>query len=373
MMGSIASLIPERDGFTNWKGRPVVNDFVVFYGGAVLAAQGNAAKAYDRDALVGVLRERLPVEPPSSLGWFYPPIYLLFLLPLGWLGYLPALWLWSATCTGALMAAVRVLVNHWHAPYFVPLSPLVVYSVAHGQNGTLSAALFGVGLALTGRHPVAAGVAFGLLSYKPQLALIVPFCLLAGRHFRALGVMSMTMLSLILLSIICFGIEPWLAFPEGVAVHGGEVFAQVPGNWARMPTLLTLARQLGAGVIGAWAIQLGGAVVSLMAAAWVWRHAQEQTVRALALTAATLLATPHSWDYDTTILVLPLALLVWQGWQQGFGWGLLAVVMGLWVVGPALPLLSEAVGFQLGPVLWLGLLCYAVYLVRRVRGIGADS
>jgi alpha-1,2-mannosyltransferase len=253
---------------------------------------------------------------------------------------------------------------------FGPLCPPVVFSIATGQNGALSAALLGTGLALTVRHPVPAGIAFGLLSYKPQLALVVPFCLLAGRHFRTLGVMMATVLGLIVLSLFCFGLEPWLAFPDGVARQGGEVFVQVPANWARMPTLLTLARQLGGGTVTVWAVQMAGAVVAAVVAAWVWRHSMEPAARVLALTAATLLATPYAWDYDTAILVLPLALLVWQGWKQGFSWGLVAVVMGLWMMGLPLSLLSRAVGFQLGPLLWLGLLGYAVYLTRRYRRKG---
>ncbi len=371
MVGMIASLIPGDEGITNWKGRPVVNDFVVFYGGAVLAARGEAEAVYDTAALQRVLRERMPVEPPA-LGWFYPPTYLLFLLPLAWLGYFPALWLWSVACTGVLMGAVRGLVSHWHAPLFVPLSPLVVYSMAHGQNGALSAALLGAGLALIARHPTLAGIAFGLLSYKPHLALVVPLCLLAGRHFRALGGMLVSVVGLIVLSLLWFGIEPWLALPHAVGHQGGAVFDKVPGNWARIPTLLTLTRQLGGGALGAWVVQLVGALGAMAVAAWVWRHSLVPAARVLALCAATLLATPYSWDYDTTILVLPLALLVWQGWQQGFGWGLLSVVLGLWVTGPALPILSEAAGFQLGPLLWLLLLAYAVRLTRCSRG-GATS
>lgn len=372
MYGGIATLIPARDGFTNWLGRPVVNDFVVFYGGAVLAGRGDAATVYDPEALQDALRERLPVEPPA-MGWFYPPTYLLLLLPLGLLGYLPALWVWSVACTGALMAAVRGLVNHWHAPLFVPLSPLVVDSMANGQNGALSAALLGAGLALTVRHPVLAGIAFGLLSYKPHLALVVPFCLLAGRHFRALGVMLATALGFIVLSLLCFGIEPWLAFPDGIARQGGEVFVQVPDNWPRMPTLLTLARQLGGGAVWIWSVQVVGAVTAAVVAAWVWRKSMEPVARVLAVTAATLLATPYAWDYDTAILVLPLALLIWQGWQQGFSWGLVAVVTGLWAIGPMIKLLSAAAGFQLGPLLWLGLLGYAAYLAKQARGWGAGN
>ena len=42
----------------------------------------------------------------------------------------------------------------------------------HGQNGFLSAALIGGGALLLDKRPVLAGLCFGALVYKPQLAVM---------------------------------------------------------------------------------------------------------------------------------------------------------------------------------------------------------
>ena len=64
-------------------------------------------------------------------------------------------------------------------------APAVFINAVGGQNGTWTAALFGGGLSLLERRPLLAGGLLGLLIYKPQLALLIPVALLAGRHWRA--------------------------------------------------------------------------------------------------------------------------------------------------------------------------------------------
>src|SRR6185312_14697841 len=60
--------------------------------------------------------------------------------------------------------------------------PAVLTNVGHGQNGFLSAALFGAGALWLERRPILAGLALGALAYKPHLGLMIPFALaIAGR------------------------------------------------------------------------------------------------------------------------------------------------------------------------------------------------
>src|SRR5258706_16321345 len=64
-------------------------------------------------------------------------------------------------------------------------APAVFVNAVRGQNGTWTAALCGGGLSLLERRPLLAGGLLGLLIYKPQLGLLIPVALLAGRHWRA--------------------------------------------------------------------------------------------------------------------------------------------------------------------------------------------
>src|SRR5216683_8135079 len=63
--------------------------------------------------------------------------------------------------------------------------PSVFWAVGLGQNAFLTAALFGLGTLLIDDRPMLAGVAFGLLCYKPHFGLLVPVALFAGRRWSA--------------------------------------------------------------------------------------------------------------------------------------------------------------------------------------------
>src|SRR5206468_4770979 len=64
---------------------------------------------------------------------------------------------------------------------FLPLFPAVSYAAMTSQFPLLAAAIAGAGLLLLRDRPGWAGFLFGLLTLKLQLALLLPFCLWAGR------------------------------------------------------------------------------------------------------------------------------------------------------------------------------------------------
>ena len=78
-----------------------------------------------------------------------------------------------------------------------------------GQNAFLTLALLLGGVGLLGRRDFAAGAILGLLSYKPQLALMVPVALLAARHWRALAGAAVSASFAVALSAATFGLAPW--------------------------------------------------------------------------------------------------------------------------------------------------------------------
>ena len=65
-------------------------------------------------------------------------------------------------------------------------SPAVFINAMFGQNGALTAALLIGGLLMPRRSGlILAGILFGLLTIKPHLGILVPFCLIASRNWRA--------------------------------------------------------------------------------------------------------------------------------------------------------------------------------------------
>src|SRR5258706_6960278 len=88
-------------------------------------------------------------------------------------------------------------------------APAVFINAVGGQNGTWTAALFGGGLGLLERRPLLAGGLLGLLIYKPQLGLLIPVALLAGRHLRAAAAAGAVARTLLMVCGIRVGAHVW--------------------------------------------------------------------------------------------------------------------------------------------------------------------
>ena len=119
--------------------------------------------------------------------FFYPPMFLILCLPLGLLPYLASLAVWLAATGLAYVRVVRAWLGERLDALPALAFPAVLVNAGHGQNGFLSAALFGAGALWLERRPILAGVCFGCLVYKPQLGLMIPLALLAAGRWKTLA------------------------------------------------------------------------------------------------------------------------------------------------------------------------------------------
>ena len=86
------------------------------------------------------------------------------------------------------------------------------WQIATGHNDFLSAALMSAALVTLDRHAVVSGILFGLLVYKPQYGLTVPFVLAATGRRRTFAAAAATTMLLALLATLAFGPQVWEAF-----------------------------------------------------------------------------------------------------------------------------------------------------------------
>ena len=98
--------------------------------------------------------------------------------------------------------------------------PAVLVTIGHGQNALLTTGLLGWGLLLLPRRPVTAGILFGILAFKPQLALLAPVALIATGQWRAIGAAMFALLVLAIASDILFGSSVWVGFRENLPFAG---------------------------------------------------------------------------------------------------------------------------------------------------------
>jgi hypothetical protein len=308
-------------GVMDAAGEHLGRDFVNTWAGARLAAEGRTPIAYDRAAFTAYERSLVgPLSEPES--YTYPPVTMLLTSPLACFGYIPALGLWLGLGTLATVLLAARKIGAWFATCVCLGSPAVVVNALTGQNGQVTAALLVAGVVTLDSAPIASGILFGLVSYKPQMGLLIPIALAAGGRWRAFAGAAATVSVLVVASLVLFGPETWEAFFRQAA----DLRIGMQNNaawWHRMPTVFAAARLLGLSVVAAYTVQAAAAVLAAVATAVVWRSASRTSLKGAALLVATFLVTPYALDYDTVVLVFAVILVAenptegdWLPWEK---------------------------------------------------------
>lgn len=210
ILGLIGLFLTSGHGLDR-RGEPLGTDFVSFWTAARLAISGAPASVYDPAAHHAAEQAFFG----ARLDWyafFYPPVFLLLCLPLGLAPYLVALAAWLGATGLLYLKALRQIVANGIGVLPVLAFPAVFTTLGHGQNALLTTGLFAAGAVLLGARPLLAGACFGLLCFKPQLALLLPLGLALGGRWRALVAMGATALALCVASYVVFGEPTWRAF-----------------------------------------------------------------------------------------------------------------------------------------------------------------
>ncbi|HYD28673.1 glycosyltransferase family 87 protein [Brevundimonas sp.] len=339
-------------------GKALGTDFASFWTASQLALAGPASAPWDVEAHRAA-QAALFGERAGYAAFFYPPPYLLLCLPLALAPYLVSLALWLVATGAAWVAVVR----RWLGPDggWLPILafPAVLVNAGHGQNGFLTAALFGAAALTAQRRPWLAGALFGALVIKPHLALLVPLFLILTANWRAFFAAGLTAVGLCLVSLLAFGPDAWRGFLDTTGLARAALEQDLVG-YARMQSAYAGARLLGADGGLAWAVQ-AAAMAAAVAALWITRRAAD-AARGAVLAGATLLATPFLLDYDLTLLAIPLAWLFREAMRDGFRpWEKLALV-GAFI----LPLVARPLALGAGlPVAPLVILALLILVVRR--------
>ena len=290
LLGLAAAVQAFRGGFSP--------DFLSYWAAGRMAAGGDAASAYDIARHHAI--EAAAVPRAGQLPFAYPPTFLLLLLPFGLLPFGIAFAAWVAiTLMLYLIAAWRLIDLRLAIAQAAAAANLVI-----GQNGFLTAAIFIRGTALIERRPLLAGAILGLLSVKPQLALLLPVALIAGREWRALLGAVLSSVTLLGLAFVLFGGGAF----DGFRAMAGQSAQWLSGSrwpWGELASPFALLRFFGIAAAPALAGHAAIALAASAATAWAWARKAEQRVPVLA--AATLLVPPYLFTYDGLLLTVPLA------------------------------------------------------------------
>ncbi|HET7677211.1 MAG TPA: glycosyltransferase 87 family protein [Candidatus Limnocylindrales bacterium] len=302
-------------------------------------------------------RQQLPITP-----FVYPPGLALGYVPFAALPYALAAAVHLLLMLAALMLAARLgadllgLPRRWALVGALAWGPAAA-GVLSGQNTSLALLLTVLAArALSRRRDGAAGVAAGLLAYKPQLAAPLAGLLLLRLRWRALAVLAAVLAGHYLAGIVATGGDlawprAWLAvvtdarYAQGDLAANGWQAVSLPALLARTALLPGMPSLAIAGYAAAAAVVLA-CLPSL-------RHWPILPAVALA-SAAGLVISPHAWVYDATLLLPAVAVVAAEAARRGWPWQdrwLLAAGYGLallWPLGgvlgltPVLPVVLAA-------------------------------
>lgn len=337
---------------------PLGTDFAAFYSAGTAARESGVQPAYDQAHLAQVQRHIFGDNAPFY-GFWYPPYFLLLAIGLAGFPYLGALLLWLVATGAAYLSSLALLVRgpakalssdkRWLLA--AAAFPVVFINLTHGQTGFLTAALLTMALATLEKRPLLAGLFFGLLAYKPQLGLMIPLALVAGRQWRAFVVAGVTFVVLAALATARLGWEAWPAFASATDFARIMLIEKGGAGFDKMQSAIAALRLIGAPLAVAYGAQ---ALVTLLAAAMVWRlwrQSNNYVCNAAALVSASLLASPYSFDYDFVALAPAFVLLAADGKNRGFAPWEIFILSACWLVTIAARTVAHTIHLPVGALL----------------------
>src|ERR1700761_8286019 len=358
------------DGLVDRNGKPIGTDFSSFYAAGRMALEGHASAVYDMAAHYAREQQIFGAATPYY-GWLYPPIFLLIAVPLALLPYSIALIVWQGASfalylavIGAILAKLRhedgVIARLW-----LPVAaafPAVFVNLGHGQNGFLTAGLLAAALVALPQRPILSGMLFGLLAYKPQFGLLIPFALLAAGQWRSMIAAGATVMALAGAATLAFGTDCWWLFAASTETSRKLLLEQGDVGFEKLQSAFAAIRMWGGGTSLAYLVQGAVSIAPVVSRACVWLSSADLNLKAALLMVATLLASPHVLDYDLMVLAPAMAFIVASSRVGGFRNYEISLLAVAWLA----PLLARGVAGATGaPVGFITILLLYALVMRR--------
>ena len=358
-------------------GTIVTGDFMAFYTGASFMREGDGRELYD---LTAQYRYQMELAGPPNTKWqpyVNPPLLAVALAPLSALPYRYAYMGFAGLMMIAFVGVILLLKPElpaltrdrttWVTALVLTASWLPLFRViVGGQNTVLTLLLLtGIYVAWRGGRPVTAGVFLGLLTYKPQFALLMGLVFVARGMKTALAAAGVTAGAHYLLGAVFAGTD-WpltmLRSLRGYRLIEEENFST---HFSLLPTLSHSLPEAAAWLLAGVAITAVIVVVVRLARQIEPGDAGFPLLYGLVV-AGGMLVSPHLQHYDVAILALPVLLCLDSLLKEGRVPGVPArlLLAAGFVLYPVYRL-GEALGFQ--PLfLWLlAVFLWAWTLLRR--------
>jgi hypothetical protein len=349
-------------------------DFVHFYVLGSLAREHRGSTLYNTLLQSEIAREIVPGAQPLYYVALYGPQVSVFFASFARFSYGTAFVLWSlfnaivyGVCCVAIWRVCPRLRDHGPTVFILAIAyPAFFHLIAWGQTSAPALLFFTLAyLALRADREFLAGLAIGLLVYKPQLGIAGAILFLFSKQWRLVAGAVISGAAELSVGWLYYGTavmrEYWNVLrhfqqvlpnlePRAYVVHCLRAF------WAMLVPVPTFAALL----------YILSAVIVISASVLIWRSRAPLALRYSALLIATVLVAPHLTIYDLVILVPAFLLLADLALQESAPTSvpiLLYLCYALPLIGP----LSRYTHVQLSVVAFAALL-YWIWNSAKLRG-----
>jgi alpha-1,2-mannosyltransferase len=296
------------------EGTPIGVDHLTFYSAARLIREGRAEQMYNYDSLGKYQGELLGWDWGMLLGYRNPPFYGLLYVPTADMPFIASMLVWNAIGLGLLVHAVGWL--RPERPVRTLLWCLTFYPVfavvSFGQNSLLSLGIFAaVYRLLSNGRPFSAGLAAGLLWFKPQLliGLFIWWALAPRKYAACWAGVAVTGAILAAISWLALPDASW-AFVDSLRAnlsYGGE------NGWNKQsPRAFWSLLLPSASPTLVWGLTLATILPMIGAAIWLARRTGARVAIMFPIAVfLSLWVSPHALIYEWAILVAP-AIVLWN-------------------------------------------------------------
>jgi hypothetical protein len=348
-------------------------DFVHFYVLGWLALQHQGTALYNTVLQATIAQQIVPgAQPLYFVALYGPQVSLLFgllaRLPYGW-----ALVVWSlvsgmvyAACCFAIWKSCPRLKGRGLTVIILAIAyPAFFHLIAWGQTSAPALACFTLAyLALRSNRQFAAGIAIGLLIYKPQLQLLAVLLFLFSGEWSAVAGALLSAVAELSIGWIYYGtvvmrdyvdalwhlqnVLPYLE-PRPYTVHCLRAFWSMLIPVAALATILYV---ISAGVV-------------LVVTISVWRSKSGLSLRFSAMLLATVLIAPHLTIYDLVVLAPAFLLLSDLSLSESIASSSLPLLLYLCYALPLIGPLARYTHVQLSVIAFVGLIYFLWHVTVR--------
>lgn len=285
-------------------------DFINFWSGGHAVLDGKVKNLYDLEQYRNYLLVNF--KPPlNNYNFSYPPHSLLFFSIFGALPYIWGLALWTFGALAFAYFSCRQWALQWQNVMVVTIGPAAIIAVFSGQTGIWLVAIWMMSLALLDERPIISGILIGVLTIKPQIGVLLAIYLICGGYWKVISSTIITTLILIGVSIVFFGIQPWLSFIQETMPHQSKIIAVDYGIFDHMVhTPFKWVINLRMNVSVAWILQSIYMVSAIAIMIWASLRAVDRRLQLAVLSVLTFLFSPYMVIYDMTLIAFAICLYI---------------------------------------------------------------